>query len=259
MTEHEWLTCDDPKRMLDALRDHIGHISDRKLRLFACACCRQVWHLLMDDVECPYCKDARFDTGDYGGPLLSGSRLQRHIASRCACGGTRRLNRSRRVVEVAEQFADGEASCEDLATARAAAWAAARDARAAVWAVWAAGDADWAVWAAGDPVWAAGDAVKGAQAHLLRDIIGNPWRPVVTPKAEYVCPWLTPTVLSLARAVYNDRLPDGILDPVRLAIVADALEEAGCTTEELLTHMRSPGPHVRDCWALDLVLGKDRE
>ena len=62
----------------------------------------------------------------------------------------------------------------------------------------------------------------------------------------------------LARPAYEDRLlPSGHLDPVRLAVLADALEEAGCTDESILTHLRSAGPHVRGCWALDLVLGKE--
>ena len=49
---------------------------------------------------------------------------------------------------------------------------------------------------------------------------------------------------------------DGTLDRARLAVLSDALEEVGCTDTALLSHLRSPGPHVRGCWALDLVLGK---
>jgi hypothetical protein len=61
----------------------------------------------------------------------------------------------------------------------------------------------------------------------------------------------------LAEAAYAERtLPPGTLDPARLALLADALEDAGCTDGELLGHLRGPGPHVRGCWALDLVLGK---
>ena len=56
---------------------------------------------------------------------------------------------------------------------------------------------------------------------------------------------------------YDERLmPSGELDLGRLAVLSDALEEAGCTSAEILTHLRSPGPHVRGCWALDLILGK---
>src|SRR5262249_28615620 len=103
------------------------------------------------------------------------------------------------------------------------------------------------------------------------------------------CPWKTPTVLALARAAYDDRpgrkcercggrgatlidlhkhkrcpdcagsgrIEDGSLDNDRLAVLSDGLEEAGADSEELLLHLRSPGPHVRGCWAVDLILGKD--
>jgi hypothetical protein len=61
----------------------------------------------------------------------------------------------------------------------------------------------------------------------------------------------------LARAAYEDRqLPSGHLDAVLLAVLADALEEAGCREAELLAHLRGPGPHFRGCWGLDLVLGR---
>jgi hypothetical protein len=61
----------------------------------------------------------------------------------------------------------------------------------------------------------------------------------------------------LARAAYWYRLlPSGHLDPARLAVLADDLEDAGCTDPDLLGHLRGPGPHVRGCWAVDLLLGK---
>jgi hypothetical protein len=53
------------------------------------------------------------------------------------------------------------------------------------------------------------------------------------------------------------QLPAGQLDPTRLAVLADAVEEAGCTDADLLGHLRGPGPHVRGCWAVDLLLGKE--
>ena len=66
-----------------------------------------------------------------------------------------------------------------------------------------------------------------------------------------------PIAALLARAAYEERiLPSGHLDPARLAILTDALEEAGRTDEAILSHLRFPGPHVRGCWALDLILGK---
>jgi hypothetical protein len=64
-------------------------------------------------------------------------------------------------------------------------------------------------------------------------------------------------VLALAQATYDGRtLPAGTLEPDRLAVLADALEDAGCTDAAILGHLRGPGPHVRGCWALDLILGK---
>jgi hypothetical protein len=81
---------------------------------------------------------------------------------------------------------------------------------------------------------------------VIRCIFGNPFRPVTTnPK------FLTPTVQSLAQAIYTERAFD------RLPILADALEEAGCTNLDILNHCRQPGVHARGCWALDLVLGRE--
>jgi hypothetical protein len=69
---------------------------------------------------------------------------------------------------------------------------------------------------------------------------------------------LTPTVKGLAQAGYEERaLPSGELDLARLKVLADALEEAGCTEQSILDHLRGPGPHVRGCWALDLALGRE--
>ncbi len=88
-------------------------------------------------------------------------------------------------------------------------------------------------------------AEQTMQCGILREILGNPFRPVVADPA-----WLTPTVQSIAAALYADRSFD------RLPIFADALEEAGCTNTDVLLHCRKPGEHVRGCWVVDLVLGK---
>jgi hypothetical protein len=90
----------------------------------------------------------------------------------------------------------------------------------------------------------------------LRDIFGS--RPSRGFDAEPG--WLAgndETVVKLARASYEKRsLPSGLIDPARLAVLADSLEDAGCTDPELLSHLRGPGPHVRGCWAVDRILGK---
>jgi hypothetical protein len=88
---------------------------------------------------------------------------------------------------------------------------------------------------------------------LCRCVFGNPFRPVFINRI-----WLTPTVTSLATAAYEERfLPSGELDAARLVILADALEEAGCTNADILAHCRQPGPHVWGCWPLDFILGKE--
>ena len=111
----------------------------------------------------------------------------------------------------------------------------------------------------------------------LRDLLGNPHR-----QPDLICDearrslWFTPTAKNLAEAAYQEtgrkcrgcnqwtdckwchnvrRIDDGALDPVRLAILADALEEAGATGA-LVDHLRSSQPHYPGCWVLDLILGK---
>jgi hypothetical protein len=215
MTEADWLACSDPHKMLATLR---GKASERKLRLFACACCRGIWHLVTD-------------------------------------------GRSQRAVEVAERYADGAATGEDLAAARAAAIAA-RAAAGDAWAAWA---ATWtAAWDAAEAAGAAARAATGAAwdaaraaalIALLRDVFGNPFRPVSVDPAWLT--WRGGTVPRLAQAAYDERdLPSGHLDHARLAVLADALEDAGCQDADLLGHLRRPGPHVRGCWGVDLLLGR---
>jgi hypothetical protein len=90
------------------------------------------------------------------------------------------------------------------------------------------------------------------QCVLLRDIFATLFRPVAI-----VLAWRTRDVTALARSAYDERLlPGGELDPQRLAIFADALEDAGCTDRAILDHCRGPLPHVRGCWVVDLILGK---
>ncbi|OAI53037.1 hypothetical protein AYO44_16340 [Planctomycetaceae bacterium SCGC AG-212-F19] len=90
------------------------------------------------------------------------------------------------------------------------------------------------------------NAVLEMQASALRDIVGNPIHSPTLPDA-----WRTSIVTSLAHAIYTDRAFD------RMPILGDALEDAGCTNADILAHCRQPGPHVRGCWVVDLVMGKD--
>jgi hypothetical protein len=87
---------------------------------------------------------------------------------------------------------------------------------------------------------------EAAQAELLRDIFGNPFRPVSLDPA-----WLTSDVLALARGIYDERSFD------RMPILADALQDAGCDSDDVLSHCRDTSlTHVRGCWAVDALLGK---
>jgi hypothetical protein len=89
------------------------------------------------------------------------------------------------------------------------------------------------------------DREQAAQCLLLRDILGNPFRPVSLNPA-----WLIPQVLNLAQEIYDDRAFD------RLPILAATLEDVGYGSHDLLDHCREPGPHVKGCWVVDAVLGK---
>jgi hypothetical protein len=240
MTEAEWLKADDTVEMFDHLkrraRSERARLPHRRLRLYACACCRRVWHLLADA-------------------------------------------RSRTAVELSERYADGQATRSALAKAcRAAGEVLTALMRgkgvvpsaysAAETAMWASADSIHDVWggtsSAAEDLAArlgkeAGTGVKSArvsesrrQADLMREVFGNPFRPASLDRS-----WLTADVAALARAAYEERrLPEGTLEPARLALLADALEDAGCASADLLAHLRSEGPHVRGCWAVDLILGK---
>jgi hypothetical protein len=87
---------------------------------------------------------------------------------------------------------------------------------------------------------------RSRQADLLRDLFGNPFRPV-----ELDPGWLAPSVVKLAQRIYEDRAFD------RMPELADALGAAGCKVAEILSHCRQPGEHVRGCWVIDLILSRE--
>jgi hypothetical protein len=226
MTEQEWLACDDPKPMLDFLNWRAppawGEVSDRKLRLFAVACCRRVWHLA------PH----------------HDSRGAVEAAERFADGGDTAADLRDVYLPAAQVFYGlREGRQADREAARAACSAAAKSG-------WTAANLS-GEWSLAAEV-AGGVNAGPGRADLLRDIFGNPFRPVAVSPS-----WQTPQVVALAQAAYEEReLPAGTLDVTRLAVLADALEDAGCDQADLLAHLRGSGLHVRGCWAVDLVLGK---
>jgi hypothetical protein len=243
MTETEWMACTDPDKMLAFVEKKA---SSRKARLFSVACCRRIWSLLQDF-------------------------------------------RSRRAVEVAESFADGEATELALQLEMsesvdgwegkdgAAVWAAAAcihvtDADALAGAIWTSrcaaasfaddrwrdavdaaptcgqGIVDWVM--AEPPRESKAWAERKEQSDLLRDLFALlPFRPVAVETS-----WLTwngGTAVKLAQSIYHDRAFDC------LPVLADALEEAGCQDPAILGHCRHPGVHVRGCWLIDLLTGRE--
>jgi len=224
MSEAEWAGSEDSYRMLRPCRRLIRY-HPRKGWLFAAACCYHIWHLLADP-------------------------------------------RSRTAVELTAEYADGLASGEQLGVAARAASAAHQDAYLVKGKVGAC--AEWAAeFAASPDAWHAASRASNfayvaaglgpgpehaAQARLLRCIFGPlPFRDIPCDPA-----WRKATVLALAQSAYGNRcLPAGNLEADRLAVLADALEEAGCADAEILGHLRGPGVHVRGCWAVDLLLDKN--
>jgi hypothetical protein len=155
-------------------------------------------------------------------------------------GSTRSGHLSRTAVEVAERFADGRATERELTEARGfSGWLALEIARSAA--------AETAWRAAWHTPW---QRREDAAAHvrLLHELFGNPFRPVGVPPD--LLRWHGGTVPRLARAIYQERRF------AEMPVLADALEDAGCSQADLLSHVRSPGPHALGCWALDLLLGQ---
>ncbi len=219
MTQAEWRTGTYPMGMVR----HLGQAaSERKLNLLAAAGFRKIWHLLP-------------------GP------------------------KSRQTVEVLERYADGRALAEELAAARQQCWEDAalvdnpegnqHPSEIAIAAVSMDTILDMLMTAAEATAWvkvgtpeAISEPEQREQCGLVREIFGNPFRPVTIDPA-----WLTPSVVALVHAVYDNRnLPSGTLENASLAILAGALEDAGCDNADILNHCRQPGVHVRGCWVVDL-------
>jgi hypothetical protein len=182
-----------------------------------------------------------------------------------ACGCVYRMwdrlrdERCRRAVQVGERLADGQADRQEqciVLTDVQAAWQEASppslsaEEHLFVAARYTVVDSGLVSFAAANRVACSMGVAKADeqvwQSALFRDIFGNPFRPVTADPS-----WLTSTVVSLAEGIYADRAFD------RLPILADALQDAGCADEDVLDHCRGAGPHVRGCWVVDLLLGKE--
>lgn len=275
MTEAEWLACTDPTPMLEFLR---GKASDRKLRLFAVACCRTVWELLPDESTRRAVQITELAADGQADQLEQRKALQEigpkvntqygvFLCGSCdgpgstyaAMAATATLKPSLTFTWYMGQTpAETHTAWECVGMARAqTAKVEAKEKRWQEWAEFAPDGEDEPddAWyeQTQDSGYDAWDrelaAVRAAHCTLLRDIFGPlPFRPLTLPPSWLA--WKDGTVPKLAQAIYDDRAFD------RLPILADALEEAGCTNADILSHCRGSGPHIPGCWALDLILGK---
>jgi hypothetical protein len=218
MTEEEWETSIAISDLLDAVE---SMASRRKLRLFTVGCCQLMWDYI---------------NPEHGHPL----------------------------VLAAEQFADGKLTEEErerldrqwpnmgdfrwFPTTWGGGYSADAAARACIVerALIGAHSGSYDARLARGR-WAYFDQVAIEQAVVLRDIFGNPFQPAAFDPA-----WRTETVTLLAKGMYESR------DFSAMPILADALQEADCDNDDILNHCRDPkGIHVRGCWVVDLVLGKE--
>lgn len=226
MNEQEWLACADRTMMLGHLE---GRVTERKLRLFAVACCRHIWDLLPDRRS-----RAAVEVAEQYADQLADERQQVGVLKQALAAANRTTGRA----------------------GWAAYWTAKKNLPQTVWYVCevvqeaAARQAVYAARAGGDDELAAWEAAQLAgareQARLLRDILGNPFR-VAAVDAAWLR-WQGGLVPALARRMYDER------DFTGMGVLADALEDAGCEDADVLGHCRSGSEHVRGCWALDLLL-----
>jgi hypothetical protein len=242
MTEKEWLETDDLRAMLSHVRSGANltrsKAGRRKMRLFACGCCRHVWDLLPDErtkkslAACEQYADGKIDETAREAALLEANKT------------------------AAKEYARAEvkALAPGMEAARAVWSALDKDGRQAV--EFTLEYTTKVVQAAARRVAGKGQKGKDAdiaaaelrkrQCALLRELFGNPFQPVAFAKT-----WKTSNVVAIATSIYNEHAFD------RMPVLGDALEEAGCTEAAVLEHCRGAGPHFRGCWVVDLLLGKE--
>jgi hypothetical protein len=216
---------------MEMLKHIRGRVSERKLRLFACGCLRRLWDPISDN-----CLRRAIEVAERYAEDPDGNDELRS-ATRGGSWEIRHAATARRQAQSDEDFDRtlfAAHTADDLLNPNA--WAAAADTLHATTRL---------------DIRALGSAHSPedvAEAELLREIVGNPDRPsAVDPR------WLTwnhGTVPAIARHIYEDRAFHD------LPILADALEDAGCADAAILDHCCGPGPHVRGCWVVDLLLGQ---
>jgi hypothetical protein len=228
MTEVEWMACTDIYKMLEHLR---GKVSDRKLRLFAVACCHRPFYQVEDEryqraIQLAE-RMADEDVGQDEWQEVHQPAFE--LWQSASAASLAAQQETPRGTPQVEKLVDA-----DMATA--AGWAVLEDAWDAAYQVT---GVEWDKKHADEPDY---------QLALLRDIFGNPFGPVTI--APGWLAWNDRTVPKIAQAIYDERAFE------RLPILTDALEDAGCDNADILNHCRAPGVHVRGCWVVDLLLGK---
>jgi hypothetical protein len=267
MTESEWDQASDPHRMMQHTD---GKVSDRKLRLFACACCRRIWDLIEGELQRRAVEVAErfadgtgrvieWEKGEGNGQLLSLRNMIREPDE-----GAESLEREALIRELEEEsnsLTEDAYNCRYQQISPEATAEGTLGLRCDI--PWAVADCAARLRAAPIPYWKHGfhdpipetwddglfkerrEDEMSAQATILRDIIGNPFRPANIDPA-----WLRSGVIRLARTIYDERAFGD------MAGLGDALEEAGCDNDDILSHCRSGTEHVRGCWVVDAILGK---
>ncbi len=234
MTEVDWLAGADPAAMLAYLD---GKVSLRKVRLFACACVRRYWGSMpyptqrnavetaerfADELASDFDLQQARERGEQEQAQYGGGPMFEAFAyeAATACCGEEAMEAARNTCELLRRQAVREAASGLLPTENEAhvnAEASAGECR--------------------------------AQAELLRELFGNPLRPCPL-RPEWLA-WGNGAAVAIARAVYEEgRHTD-------LPYLADALLDAGCTHEAILRHCHVPSGHVRGCWVVDAVLGRE--
>lgn len=228
MSEQEWDEETDASTKLEFLP---GEISERKLMMFAATCCKRMGslvtdHRLLAGIECVQ----RLPEGN-----IQPSELQ-HIIS-----GVWEYYHS----QLARQFDDPACGAVIEALERDSQhWPVAHH--------WVAAVSSHVKCAIVDPLIQRGEDESAwaeeqrEQCLIVSDIFGNPFRPVSLDQS-----WRTSTIQAIAKQMYDSH------DFSPMPILADALQDSGCENEDILSHCRGDGPHVRGCWVVDLILGKE--
>ena len=232
MADEELLPDHEMMRLIPELRKHA---SQRKCRLYACACCRRIWSLIPDDACRAAVVAAEWFADKVVGSATLGDANTRAKASHR--GYHRRATEPAYYATEAcyrvtlSNIDDALKACESVCQAQSYALAGLGDS----------GEVD------AERARDASYHEFTLQTHLLRELLGNLSRPV-----EPEPGWLTSTVVVLARQMDESR------DFSAMPILADALQDAGCENADVLDHCRGPQQsHVRGCWLVGCLLGKE--